>query len=70
VVHCTGNPCSANVTQEAWPKFNAFGGLPTNAIVDQGGRVVWSEAGWGGITANTIRNRLNKLVGSTDSCLH
>jgi thiol-disulfide isomerase/thioredoxin len=68
-VHCTGNPCTGGtITQEAWPKFNAFSALPTNLIVDQGGRVVWTEAGWS--VENVVRNRLNKLVGATDSCLH
>ncbi len=69
-VHCNGNPCSTNITQEGWPKFNAFNGLPTNAIIDQGGRVVWTEAGWDVSVENKIRNRLNVLVGSSDSCLH
>lgn len=67
-IHCTGEPCSSGVSQEAWPKFNAFGALPTNVIVDQGGRVVWTAAGWP--VTGPLKNRLNTLVGSTDSCLH
>lgn len=67
-VHCNGSPCSTNITQEGWPKFNAFNGLPTNLIIDQGGRVVWTDAGWS--VESFIRNRLNVLVGSSDSCLH
>jgi thiol-disulfide isomerase/thioredoxin len=68
-----GKVCSSSdgpVTQEAWPVFNAFGLLPTNAIVDQGGRVVWTLAGWDGSVESLIRNRLNVLVGNPDSCLH
>ncbi len=66
---CSGNPCTAGtIVQEGWPKFNAFGAFPTNAIIDQGGRVVWTDAGWS--VESIVRNRLNTLVGSVDSCLH
>jgi hypothetical protein len=68
--YCTGNPCNANFVQEAWPLYNNSGSVPTNVMLDQGLRVVWVSPGWGPSSPNTIRARLNLLIGATPSCLH
>lgn len=70
-----GNCSYSHTTgREAWPKYNAHLAWPTTVVIDQGGRVVYTVAGWGGPAGNTvadrIRLRLNALVGTTDSCLH
>jgi len=66
---CTGNPCQGGtISQEGWPKFNQWNAFPTNAIIDQDGRLVWSDAGWS--VEGFVRGRLNTLVGATDTCLH
>jgi len=67
---CTGEPCNGNYDQEAWPLYNDSGYIPTNVILDQGLRVVWRGAGWGGSSSAAIRARLNTLVGATPTCLH
>ena len=65
--YCTGNPCSGNFSQEAWPLYNRFGAVPTNVFMNQGLGVTFSMGGW---NENTIRSNLNKLVGVADTCLH
>jgi thiol-disulfide isomerase/thioredoxin len=65
--YCDGDPCSSNFSQEAWPLYNRFSAVPTNVILNQGLGVAFATSGW---NENTIRARLNNVVGSTDTCLH
>lgn len=53
-------------TQQAWPKYNKYGSIPTNVVLDSGLRVVFSGAGY---DEAAIRDRLNRLVGTSDACL-
>ncbi|HEX6851933.1 MAG TPA: hypothetical protein VF139_11070, partial [Candidatus Polarisedimenticolaceae bacterium] len=63
-------PCWADTltsnARVAWPKYNKFGAVPTNVVLDSGLRVVYSGAGY---SETTIRDRLNRLVGAADACL-
>jgi thiol-disulfide isomerase/thioredoxin len=54
-------------SKDAWPKYNKFGALPTNVVLDTGLRVVYSGAGY---DEATIKNKLDRLVGTTDQCVH
>ena len=71
---CTGAPCSANNTQQAWPVYNSTGFLPQTILLDTGGRVADVESGWGGAVGNTVEDRLRAsmelMVGTVNSCLH
>jgi thiol-disulfide isomerase/thioredoxin len=51
----------------AWTIYNKWGALPTNVILDQGLRVVYSAPGY---VETTIRARFNQLGAGTDVCLH
>lgn len=53
-------------SKDAWPKYNKFGALPTNVILDQGLRVIYSGAGY---DEATIKNKLDRLVGTVDVCV-
>ncbi|NJN64331.1 MAG: TlpA family protein disulfide reductase [Acidobacteria bacterium] len=53
-------------TRVSWPLYNKWGAVPTNVILDTGLRVVYST---GGYPESTIRQKLNLLVGATDTCL-
>jgi len=64
---CTTDPCGAGTTQEGWPRYDAWNALPTNVVLDQAHRVVYTAAGY---SAAAISQRFNALVGATDSCLH
>jgi thiol-disulfide isomerase/thioredoxin len=61
--------CNNSLPQflQAWPKYDAHSALPTNAILDQGLRVAYTQAGY---DEATIRIRLDTLLGATDQCLH
>ncbi len=52
--------------QQAWPKYNKFGAIPTNVILDTGLQVVYSS---GGFNEAEIRTKLDRLVGTSTSCL-
>ena len=65
--YCDGEPCSSNFSQEAWPLYNRFGAVPTNVVLNQGLGVTWSAGGW---SETVLRSNLNKVVGTTDTCLH
>ena len=52
--------------QEAWPRYNSQGALPTNVIMDAGMRVVYAD---GGYSESTIRTVLSRVV-PPDTCLH
>jgi thiol-disulfide isomerase/thioredoxin len=52
--------------RKAWPNYNKFGAVPTNVILDRGLRVVYTT---GGYPEGEIRDQLDLLVGTTDSCL-
>jgi thiol-disulfide isomerase/thioredoxin len=66
-VHCTGSPCSGDRWQAAYPLYNHFGGLPYNVILNQGLGVTFSMTDW---SETVFRDELDKLVGSTNRCLH
>jgi hypothetical protein len=51
--------------QVSWGNYGT-GFLPTNVIIDQGMRVLYTA---GGYSEATIRAKLDALVGSTDTCL-
>jgi len=53
--------------QQSWPRYNKWSALPTNVVFDTGMRVIYSGAGF---DSTTIQNKLDLLVGTTDSCLH
>jgi thiol-disulfide isomerase/thioredoxin len=53
-------------SKDAWPKYNKWGALPTNVILDQGLRVIYSGAGY---DEATIKNKLDRLVGTVDACV-
>lgn len=53
-------------SKDAWPKYNKWGALPTNVVLDTGLRVVYSGAGY---DETTIKDKLNRLVGAADQCL-
>lgn len=53
--------------RQAWPLYNKFNSVPTNVVIDRGLRVVYTT---GGYPESTIREKLDALVGTTDSCLH
>jgi len=57
------NPSS---NQEAWPRYNSEGALPTNTVLDSGMLVIYAD---GGYNEAMIRLRLNQITG-TDSCIH
>lgn len=50
----------------AWPLYNKWSALPTNVVLDSGLRVVYTG---GGYDESTIRQKLDLLVGTTDTCL-
>jgi thiol-disulfide isomerase/thioredoxin len=64
---CISDPNPASGPQQAWPKYDAHNAVPTNVVLDQGLRVVFTT---GGYPATTIRDLLDALVGATDVCLH
>ena len=53
-------------SKDAWPKYNKFGALPTNVLLDTGLRVIYSGAGY---DEATIKNKLDRLVGTSDQCV-
>ena len=64
---CAMDPnVTSPATKVAWPKYNNFGALPTNVIMDTGLRVVYSGAGY---DEATLKDKLNRLVGTTDACM-
>lgn len=65
--YCDGEPCNSNFSQEAWPLYNRFGAVPTNAVLNQGLGVTWSAGGW---SQSALTTNLNRVVGTVDTCLH
>ena len=53
--------------QSVWPRYNAWGALPTNVVLDSGGRVVYTGAGF---ASTTIQSKLDSMVGTTATCVH
>jgi len=64
---CLADPESATGQQQGWDRYNAFGAIPTNVLLDNGGRVVFAQAGF---SQSSIADALDAMVGTTDSCLH
>lgn len=52
--------------QKAWPKYNKHNAFPTNVVLDNGLRVVYSGAGY---NESRIRELFDLMVGTTDTCL-
>ena len=65
--HCWVDPEPATGPQLAWDNYNAWSAVPTNAVLDSGMRVVYSDSGY---SQTAIEAKLDALVGLTDSCLH
>ena len=65
---CPVAPCvGPDPSQEAWWRYDAHGALPTNVVIDSGGRVVYTGAGF---DSTTIQSKLDAMVGTAASCLH
>ncbi|RMF71482.1 MAG: TlpA family protein disulfide reductase, partial [Acidobacteria bacterium] len=64
---CWVDALTQSNSRTAWPLYNKYSAVPTNVILDTGLRVVYST---GGYPESTIRSKLDKLVGATDTCLH
>ena len=64
---CLADPESPTGQQQGWDNYNAFGAIPTNVLLDNGGRVVFRQSGF---SQSSIQNVLDTLVGASDSCLH
>jgi thiol-disulfide isomerase/thioredoxin len=63
---CFVDQLDSEGTREAWPNYQKDGSVPRNTILDRGLRVVYTTAGY---PEGTIREQLDKLVGTADSCL-
>ena len=63
---CWMDPNPISGSKLSWPLYNNFNAIPTNVILDTGLRVIYSGAGY---DENTIKDKLNRLVGATDACL-